>query len=58
VGEIKCTALIRYQDRWAVEDPVLDLAIFWHDQRMYAEMYEKEEFEDEVIGAGFRDNRT
>ena len=26
-----CTALIRYQDRWAVEDPVLDYIIQRHE---------------------------
>jgi hypothetical protein len=26
-----CTALVKYTDRWAVEDPVLDHAILRHD---------------------------
>ena len=33
-----CTALIKYAPRWAVEDPVLDLIILWHDQAVYEAM--------------------
>ena len=37
------TALERYKDRWAVDDPVMDLIILWHDQRMYAAMRDQTE---------------
>lgn len=36
------TAMIRYQDRWAVDDPVLDHVIFEHDKEVYRQMYQPE----------------
>ena len=33
-----CTALLRYQDRWAVEDPVLDYIIQRHELAVLDEL--------------------
>ena len=45
-----CGALIKRADRWAVEDPILDLIIFWHDQAVYEAMmksYDDDEGSDD-----------
>lgn len=42
-------ALIKYADRWAVEDPVLDYIILRHDAAMYQQMMAKDEDTEETV---------
>ena len=43
------TALIKYADRWAVEDPILDYIILRHDAAMYQQMMAKDEDTEETV---------
>lgn len=38
-----CLALIKYADRWEVEDPVLDCAIFIVDMMHYRQINQSDE---------------
>lgn len=51
MAEKPCTALIKFQHPWAVDDPVLDYIIYRHDIEIYRQMqqWETEEKDSELL---------